>query len=542
MKAPALEARQGIEIRAISWDRLAELVAKSRIGFVAITTVLVLFGVMRLIQATPYGPGLNGDSFYYYTGAENLAAGRGFGRIAGSGQFVPTTHFPPGYSGVMAVLQLAGIDKLESGNLVNLVSFTGLIVVLAIASRRESGSNIPAYAACAILVVSPVLLESYVWAMSEPLYLLFSFAGLYGLVLYLRNRRPELLVASAALVGLAWITRYVGVALVGTALAVMVVQRVPWRKRLVGVGIFTAISCLPMLLWLARNAALTGNPANRRLLWHPIGYPQLKALALHGLEWFVPADLVHGKWQALAMIVVIAVLVGVPVVRLAKRGQFSARFRRTSLPLVLALHAVLYLASLAVSVSLFDPATQIGGRILLPIYVSVMILGAILGWDIWRHQGWIVRLAIFSAGLFVLTWNGVEQAQMASSLGQYGLGNAAPSIAESPTLTAVQELPDVPIVSNGMARLYFWADRNAYAIPWRVDVETGEPRITYQDEVRGLQEVLCRDGGALVLFGPESLLTEQAALSDLTAGFTRTGKYSDGEIYRCDGLQGTTSP
>ena len=535
MKTPALEARQGRQLRSIHWDRLAQLAATSRTGFVAITTVLVLFGALRLVQATPYGPGLNGDSFYYYTGAENLAAGRGFGRIAGSGLFVPTTHFPPGYSGAMAFLQLMGIAKLDSGNLVNLLSLAGLVLVLAFALRRESGSNIPAYAACAILVVSPVMLESYVWAMSEPFYLLLSFAGLYGLVLYLRNRRPELLVASAALLGLAWITRYVGVALVGTALAALMVQRVPWRKRLISVGMFAAISCLPMLVWLGRNALLTGNPANRRLLWHPIGYSQLKAFALHGLEWFVPAELVHGGWQALAMILVIAVLVGVFVFRLAKRGQLSARFRRTTLPVVLVLHGVLYLAALAVSISLLDPATQIGGRILLPIYVSVIILGGLLGWDIWRHQGWIVRLGILSAGMFILIWNGVEQAQQAISIGEYGLGNAAPSIAESQTLAAVEELADVPIASNGMARLYFWADRNAYAIPWRVDLETGEPRISYADEVRNLKDVLCRDGGALVLFGPENLLSEQAALSDLTAGFTRSGKYSDGEIYRCEG-------
>ena len=542
MKVPALEASQGMQLRSIRWDRLAQQAATGRIGFAAITTVLVLIGVMRLVQATPYGPGLNGDSYYYYTGAENLAAGRGFGRIAGSGLFVPTTHFPPGYSGVMAVLQLMGIDKLDSGNFVNLLSFVGLIIVLGFAMRREFDSNIPAYAACAILVVSPVMLESYVWAMSEPLYLLSSFAGLSCLVLYLGSRQTALLVASAALIGLAWITRYVGVALVGTALAILVVQQVPWRKRLISVGIFAAISSLPMLLWLGRNAALTGNPANRRLLWHPIGYSQLKALALHGLEWFVPADLVRGKWQALAMIIAIAVLIGVLLVRLARQGQLSARFRRTGLPLVLVLHGVLYLAALAVSISLFDPATQIGGRILLPIYVSVMILGALLCWEIWRFQGWIVRLGIFSAGLFVLIWNGVEQAQLASSIGEYGLGNAAPSIAESQTLAAVEELPDVPIASNGIARLYFWAERNAYAIPWRVDVETGEHRISYQDEVRNLKDLLCRDGGALVLFGPENLLSEQAALSDLTAGFTRSGKYSDGEIYRCDGLQGTSSP
>ena len=70
MKAPALEARQGMQLHSIRWDRLAQLAATSRTGFVAITTVLVIFGAIRLVQATPFGLGLNGDSFYYVTGAE----------------------------------------------------------------------------------------------------------------------------------------------------------------------------------------------------------------------------------------------------------------------------------------------------------------------------------------------------------------------------------------------------------------------------------------------------------------------------------------
>ncbi len=66
-----------------------------------------------------------------------------------------------------------------------------------------------------------------------------------------------------------------------------------------------------------------------------------------------------------------------------------------------------------------------------------------------------------------------------------------------------------------------------------MDLDTGEPRASYQDEVHDLTNTLCMGDGALVLFGPGSLLPEQAALEDLTAGMTLYGKYADGEIYRC---------
>ncbi len=386
----------------------------SRFVSTAVIVLIAGLGAARLAKATPYGPGLNGDSFYYYTGAANLAAGRGFGRIAGSGSFVPTTHFPPGYPIAMAALQLIGIDKLGSGNLVNLFSLAGLIILIGSALRRESGSSVPAYVAGAILVASPVMLESYAWAMSEPLYLLVSFAGLYLLAVYLDRPHLRVLIASAALIGIAFITRYVGVALVATGLAILLIRPASWRKRLTDAGILVVVSGLPMFLWLVRNAILTGNLANRRLLWHPIGYQHIKAVALHGLEWIVPAEFIYGGGQALAMIAVIAALIGASVARLARNGQLLSRFRRTGFPTVLVIHILLYLIALVFSLSLFDPGTQIGGRILLPVYVSIMALATLLIGSLGRGPG-TPRCA------HCLEWNGA-----AVLLGKIGMRTQFP--------------------------------------------------------------------------------------------------------------------
>jgi hypothetical protein len=121
-----------------------------------------------------------------------------------------------------------------------------------------------------------------------------------------------------------------------------------------------------------------------------------------------------------------------------------------------------------------------------------------------------------------------------ASYGLYGLGNAAPTIGNSETVAAVKELPSVPIATNGMARLYFWADRYTYSIPWRIDLETGAERAAYQADLQQLRDRLCPKGGALVLFEPENLLLEQASLTDLTQGLSLFGQYQDGEIYFCD--------
>ncbi|MEE9217420.1 MAG: glycosyltransferase family 39 protein [Anaerolineales bacterium] len=527
-------ARPWVGRLEIPLNRIDRFAGKSTAGFIALTSILALYGLARIAQATPAGMGLGGDSYSYVTAADNLAAGRGFGRLNGRGDLVPTTHYPPFYPVTLAGLQILGVDKVESTRWLNLASFTALIFLSGIVLRRETGSNYPGYAADAILVTSPVIFGVSVWAMSEPLYLALGLAGLWVLSLYLEGRNRWIFLISVLLVGLGYFTRYVGISLVGTALVVLLMQRRAWRQKLMDAGLLLVLSSLPVVLWWIRNATLTGNFANRRIIWHPITYTHLKALILGALEWFVPAQLIFSGVQAVGLILVGAVLAGFLLLRMRAADRLAYRFRRSAMPLLLGIYAALYLVALGASLSLFDPFTQVDDRILSPVFVSVMLLAGVMGWEAWILQGKIVRGAILVGLAFIVIWNGATQAKLADSYGRYGLGNAAPSISQSLTVAAVRELPEVPIVTNGISRLYFWADRNSFALPWLIDLETEERDPAYEDNLRIMRGRLCDEGGFLVLFYPERLVPEQAPLSDLTAGLALYGDYPDGEIYRCE--------
>lgn len=525
---------QVLRSRAIGWKELGRIAAESLPGFTVVMGALVWFGAARLLQASQHGLGLNGDSFYYLTGAETLAAGVGFGRISGGGDFVPTAHYPPFYSTAMAGLQVLGAEKLESARLISVLSLVGWLLIAGIWLRREAGSNVPAFIAGAILVTSPVILNLHVWAMSEPLYLALSFAGLALLAVYSRQQQLLILIGAGVAIAAALLTRYVGIALVATGLTVIASLAIGRRRKLTAAVILLGISSLPMVLWIARNARLTGNLANRNLLWHPVTVDHLTALVTNVVDWFVPVQIIARRFELPLLVPVAGAAVGGTVFYLWRAGRLNSLFQRWSLPGLLAVHSALYLAALLVSLTLFDPATQIDDRILVPIYVSVMLVVGLSWHRLWSMRGRGFRLGLLAGLASVLIVNGAIQARRVSSYGSYGLGNAAPSISLSETLAAAKALPpDAPIASNGMARLYFWADRNAYAIPWRLDVETGAARPEYQHELEGLRTRLCSQGGALVLFEPESLLDEQASIADLTAGMSLLGRYSDGEIHQC---------
>ena len=479
--------------------------------------------------------GLGGDSYSYVTAADNLAIGIGFGRLNGRGELIPTTHYPPFYPISLASLQVLGVDKLETARWINIGSFVGLVFLAGFIMRSETGSNYPGFGTGAILVTAPAIFNNAVWAMSEPLYLILGLAGLWLLSGYLSGGHRSLFFLAAITISLGYFTRYVGIALVATAGLALLLQKKTWRTRIIDTGLFVAISIIPVILWWIRNASLTGNFANRRIIWHPITYTHLKALALTSLRWFIPKEFTTGGLQALALIVITVVVVGLMLLRIRNADRLTIRFRSGGIMLLLVIYSGFYILAVGASLSLFDPFTPVNNRIFVPVYVSVMLLATVVLWEIWRLHGNLVRVAILGGFAFLLFSNGTAQARLADSYGEYGLGNAAPSNSSSQTIAAVRELPDVPIVSNGIAKLYFWADRNVFALPWLIDLETGEQDPAYQDTLQIMRDRLCLEDGYLVLFQPERLVPEQAPLAELIAGLDLVQDYPDGQIYVCAG-------
>jgi len=498
-------------------------------ALILVSLAIGSYGIARLLQATPNGLGLIGDSFYYVTGAENLAARIGFGRLRGGGEFAPTTHYPPGYSLAMAGVQLLGVDKLESARWVNFGSYMVLVLSAAGLLRRATGSNAAGVLAALLLGFSPVLLEVHAWVMSEALYMALNGAALFLLSIYLDNKRRRILVLLGAVAAAATLTRYVGIALTAAIGLALGLQEGSRRRRLLDLGLFAGVALVPILAWFARNALYTGNLANRDILWNPVGYDQLRTFGLHVLRWFGPTQLVRGKLSAALVLALLGGIGTILALDLWKAGKLRLRNSEES---ALVWNALFYVAALGVSISLFDAFIPIDDRILSPLYVTAMVLLALLvGRGLERLRAPLKILLLVSLGL-MLGWNAVDHAREANVLSQQVLGYANPAIGQSELIKAVRDLPDVPIVSNGLSSLYFWADRYCYAIPVRIDVESGLPKENYEAEMELYRRRFREQDAVLILFHPETLLPDYAPLRELIDGLTLVARYSDGEIYR----------
>ncbi len=123
----------------------------------------------------------------------------------------------------------------------------------------------------ALFLVNDSLLRVHAMALSEPLFIFLSLLSFWMFDLYFERDAHWLwLVSCGIFVGLAYLTRYAGLALLPTFVVALMILHDTWRKRLVSTGILVA-SVLPWMIgWGIRNEIVGGNATNRTFIWHPI--------------------------------------------------------------------------------------------------------------------------------------------------------------------------------------------------------------------------------------------------------------------------------
>jgi hypothetical protein len=471
-----------------------------------------VLGFALVLEATRHGADLTSDSIVYIDAAKNLLAGRGLSRLSGVEGIKPITHFPPLLPLVLAGLERLGIEALEAGRLLNAAAF-GVTVAIAGAFVSSTSRNpwIPVLAAL-MVAVSPVLLELCSWIMTEPLYLMFGLGGLLCLVAFGRSRRKLWLILSAGFIASAALTRYAGVSLIVAGSVALLLdlrresRRAALRKTL---PLFLILCLAPVLVWSLRNLVLTGGVANRSLSWHPVTVSHIKRLLAVVWEWFLPF-----QFDYLALYVTMAaVLVGVGLVLrvLCARGVKTAATSLMSMLWLspsglLILYVLAYSGLLAATLLLFDATTPVDQRILSPICLSLIVLGALAveSPSSSSAQGSRGMLIAALCGLAITSY-GIRTARLIPVLRDEGLGFANRGWVDAGNVAEIRCLPrDTLVYTNNLEALEFFYGRGGYITPLPVDAVTQLPWRDYDQQLAAMQEALRQGDAVLILFGREA--------------------------------------
>jgi 4-amino-4-deoxy-L-arabinose transferase-like glycosyltransferase len=479
-----------------------------------ILVLLALSGTFLILYATPQGMGLSDDSIAYVAGARSILSGQGY-REAWLASNQPVTHFPPGFSTVLALVGITGLDPLRGTRLVNSLLFGANIFLFGIIGWRMTRSQIAGFALAVFLLVNGSLFRVHTAAMSEPLFIFFTLAAFLSFWKYftppsLKSRENGgevrsggFLFLSTILTAFAYLTRYAGLALLATFLVSLFVLHGTWKKRFISAGIFLAGFVPFALAWGIRNRLLTDNATNRTLVYHPIsmenvqlGISNFAAFILPVEEWRKMLIKVPNLFAILLAVIVLALLIWI-IFKGSKKFFKPATEMPEVLSFVSTLYIFGYLASILSSMTWFDASTKFQLRILAPVYVCLLIMLIYFGWQLWQKQNLIsilLSLIIFSLSIYNFT-------DTLTQLRKGGQGYASFQWFDSEAMDFLSQLPErTRIYSNQVPPVYLYTGRPGYVLPDVIDPVTGLPRGNTDEGIALLQADVLSGEAVLALF------------------------------------------
>jgi 4-amino-4-deoxy-L-arabinose transferase-like glycosyltransferase len=502
-----------------------------------ILSLLAVLGILLILQATPEGLGLSDDSIGYIAGARSMLSGGGY-REAWLASDQPVTHFPPAFSAVLASVGRFGLDPLRGARFLNALLFGLNIFLLGVLGWRMMKSLPAGLALAALFLLNASLLRVHAVAMSEPLFIFLSLLAFWMFDLYVERDAHWLwLLACGAFTGMAYLTRYAGVALLATfVLALLIVHRT-WRRRLASAGIYL-LGALPWAVgWAIRNQLVGGSITNRVLVWHPITGANFET-ALYNISTFLmPVEAwrrelfkAPGIFIAATVIILAAVLAWTlwkARQQLIQRADASPKAPiKDGIAFPNGLYIFGYLASIFASMSFFDASTKFRLRILSPIYVSLLILLLLFGKWLWgrRREAAIVLMAV------VFAMSAYGQAAALTELHKGGQGYASFQWYDSKAIAFLRALPaSVRIYTNEPGAVYLYTGRGAYVLPDHFDPVTAEIRNGFEEGVGQMQSEIRSGSAVLALFGGNVTTAADAQL--LSKGLYLAHKSAGDEVY-----------
>lgn len=468
---------------------------------------LIAAGATGLIlYSTPEGLGLSDDSIGYIAGARSILSGQGY-REAWLASNGPVTHFPPGFSAVLSLVGLSGLDPLRGSRFLNSLLFGTNALLLGVIGWQMTKSQVAGVTAALLFAVNASLFNAHAVAMSEPLYIFFSLAAFLTFAEYFKTGKIYWLVATGVLVAFAYLTRYAGLALLATFLVALILLNDSWKKKLASAGIFLG-SFLPIMIgWAIRNMVVADNATNRTMVYHPLTAENIETGIYNISEFLIPVE----DWRRALMqipnffLIVAALLAVILLVWVGTKGLKKFFQPASEFPEILSftngLYIFGYLASIFSTMLWFDAATKFKLRILAPVYVSLLVLLVLFGYWAWQNRNVALRGLITLVAIGIIGLSAYDTSAFVTKLHKGGQGYASFKWYDSEAMAFLRDLSaGTGIYTNQPGPVYLYTGRPTYVLPDRIDAVTGQERERYEEGVQALQADVLSGNSVLALF------------------------------------------
>jgi hypothetical protein len=502
-------------------------------------------GTVVAIATAPPGPGLDPDTASYVGAGISLVRFGTYRVPMGSWTTAdttePLTHFPPGFSTVVAAPIALGMPPIQAGRLIIVLAAAVTWSVLVALLIRETTTGVAVLIGVVILC-TPAILSVHLSILSEPPFLAALVGVVAGMSAMSRSTKlwPALWTGLAA--AAAVMLRYVGVSLALAAgwWAIMGIRRrrIAARDRIRAATLVVVPSGVTLGAWLLRSVRLEGVQGVRTLGAYGDLGGAVRAAASTIVSWVVPVG--AGGWRYGVTAVIVAGAVAI-IRGTRPRTAGDAGVADTDdaagpptewvlVPLVTTL-AIAYLGFVFAARLVADPDIPFDERILAPLFLLIEIAAGLVVADWWRAQSRHSRLVV---GAVLLVWwgmsAGVTVVRIVQAL-QDGNDFAGSDWRDSPTIAWVRSDTGGdhrPLYTNWPAALYFQAQRGSHDLPATVDGLT----------LHRLRERLAFTHGVVVGF---TVQNPDIAPPDTIArlmGLREVARFGDGAVWEEQGDSG----
>jgi hypothetical protein len=458
----------------------------------------LLFFSTVWFASSKYGIGLSPDSATYLSVAQNLKDN--FSLLDHSEK--ASSHFPPGYSAMIATTSLLtgrdvrhGAPRLLSATLFGILGATSILLL----QNVNASVSIQGLAMLLMLGFRPLLTHAALATSELPFLTALAVATLFFLW-WLNTKKTLFLAFTAILCGIFCLTRYVGIVwpIAFFLTGVIFQKHYPIRKRfLLSLG-FTILAYLPLLTWLFSWKLYGPGDSARSIAWHPISYNMIKS-GIAELSSCISIATIPSSILFIAALLIVCLLTRRYFPSL---GNLSTTNPRPNLELVflLGLSTFGYIIFLVISISFLDRATPLDGRILLPATWSIMMILLVL---LQSLQKQIVTLrAVYFVLIFSFFWARflLDSVPLLADLHREGIDLARPEILYNKTLDFIRtEIPKEKVVfSNTPWTVSLVSKRNVRYMPSKTDYTSGVGNRNYELELREITERV-KSGDAILV-------------------------------------------
>ena len=497
----------------------------------AVMVLVAVSGMAFFLLNAHWGIGVDYDSLFYMNSAQNLLAGNGLKWFGGGNSLQILTHYPPLYPVLIAFVNLLIPDPLQASTWLGALLFAVNILLVGIFVYGFSRNFVASLIAMFVIFLSPDLVDTQLWAMSETLFFVWMLLSLILLISYINHDRGRDLLGAAIAAAFACLTRYVGVTIVLTGLIALLIYKPGIASKLRSALVYGAISLIPLGLWYLRNYFQTGSLANRDLTYHQITKVALGLGYRTVLGWFFPFRWAY-QWKIIFLVALGLVLLAWFGLYLWKLWRADPQDKDAALSkklfVILLVFFAVYTAFMWFSMTYVDASTRLNERILSPLHLTLLLLFCLPVMVLPRRALFIgALLAVLSVIAFLPGTRDIW-----STFRNSGLGLSSKEWRNSPSVQYAQALaPNALIYSNEAVALQYQTGLPVYSIPQKFDKVKREDLVDFESNMALMRRNLQQDDAYLILFKARKG-DEYPSVEILSEGLTLVKDLDDGLVYQ----------